>query len=145
MLEIDVKAVSAAPAERLFALLADVRSWPRWTSFDEAEVEEGEGLGEVRRFRAGRVRSRERVTGFEPPRHFAYQLLSGLPVDDYQAEVTLTPTSAGGTEVRWHSSFRAKLPGLGWLIRRRLERFIVETAEGLARAAESNEDGSRPQ
>jgi uncharacterized protein YndB with AHSA1/START domain len=142
MLEIDVRAVSGAPAERLFALLADARSWPRWTAFDEAEVEQGEGLGEVRRFRTGRVRSRERITGFEPPRRFAYELLSGLPVRDYEAEVTLSPTSAGGTEVRWHSTFQAKVPGTGWMIRRRLGRFIEETAEGLARAGESNVNGS---
>jgi uncharacterized protein YndB with AHSA1/START domain len=142
MLEIDATAVSAAPPERLFALLADARSWPRWTAFDEAEVEQGEGLGEIRRFRTGRVRSRERLTAFEPPRRLAYELLSGLPVRDYTAEVTLTPTSVGGTEVRWHSSFRAKLPGTGWMIRRRLDRFIVETAEGLARAGESNTNGS---
>jgi hypothetical protein len=55
MLEIDVEARSAAPPERVWALLADVRTWPRWAPFDEAEVESGQGVGEIRRFRAGRV------------------------------------------------------------------------------------------
>jgi len=50
--------------------------------------------------------------------------------------VTLTPTAEGGTTIRGRSSFRAKLPGTGWLVRRRLAQFIAETAEGLAREAE---------
>lgn len=142
MPEIDVKAHTKAPAERVFALLADAPSWSRWAPFEEAVVEQGEGLGEVRRFRTGRVTSRERVTVLEPPRRFGYELLSGLPVRDYRAEVTLATAADGGTDIRWHSIFDAMIPGTGWLMRRRLGRFIAETANGLARAAESG--GSAP-
>jgi uncharacterized protein YndB with AHSA1/START domain len=49
--EIDVEARSAGPLERVWALLADARSWTRWAGFEEAHVEEGEGVGEVRRYR----------------------------------------------------------------------------------------------
>jgi len=55
----------------VWPLLADARTWPRWAPFDEAEVESGEGVGEIRRFRAGRVTTRERVTAIEPPRRYA--------------------------------------------------------------------------
>jgi uncharacterized protein YndB with AHSA1/START domain len=134
--EIDVKAHTKAPAERVFALLGDARSWSRWAPFDEAVVEQGEGVGEVRRFRTGRVTTRERVTVLEPPSRFGYELLSGLPIRDYRAEVTLVPASGGGTEIRWRSKFGAMIPGTGWMMRRRLGRFIAETAQGLARAAE---------
>jgi Polyketide cyclase / dehydrase and lipid transport len=120
----------------VWPLLADVRTWPRWAPFDEAEVESGEGVGEIRRFRAGRVTTMERVTAMEPPRRYAYEFLSGLPIRDYRAEVTLTPTAEDGTTIRWRSSFRAKLPGTAWLVRRRLAQFIAQTAEGLAREAE---------
>jgi hypothetical protein len=120
----------------VWPLLADARTWPRWAPFDEAEVESGEGVGEIRRVRAGRVTTRERVTAIEPPRRYAYEFLSGLPIRDYRAEVTLTPTAEDGTTIRWRSSFRAKLPGTGRLVRRRLAQFIAETAEGLAREAE---------
>jgi hypothetical protein len=120
----------------VWPLLADVQTWPRWAPFDEAEVESGEGVGEIRRFRVGRVTTRERVIAMEPPRGYAYEFLSGLPIRDYRAEVTLRPTNEGGTAVRWRSSFRAKLPGTGWLVRRRLAQFIAQTAEGLAREAE---------
>lgn len=136
MLEIDVQARSAAPAERVWALLADVTTWPRWASFDDAQVESGDGVGEVRRFRAGRVTTRERVIGLDPPRRYAYEFLSGLPIREYRAEVTLSPGSDGGTVIRWRSSFRPKLPGTGWLVRRRLAQFIDQTADGLAREAE---------
>jgi uncharacterized protein YndB with AHSA1/START domain len=144
MLEIDVRATSNAPPERVFALLADVHTWPQWASFDEADVESGHGVGEIRRFRKGRVRSKERVIALEPPHRFAYEFLSGLPIRDYRAEVTLDPKPDGGTFVRWHSTFRAKVPGTGWAMCWSLNRFIGETVEGLARAAErlGNPDGA---
>jgi uncharacterized protein YndB with AHSA1/START domain len=136
MLEIDVEARSAASAERVWALVADVATWPRWAPFDDAEVESGDGVGEVRRFRAGRVTTRERVIELDPPRRYAYELLSGLPIRDYGAAVSLSPGSDGGTVIRWRSSFRPNLPGTGWLLRRKLAQFIAQTADGLAREAE---------
>jgi uncharacterized protein YndB with AHSA1/START domain len=136
MLEIDVEERSSAPPERVWALLADAATWSRWAPFDRAEVEVGEGLGELRHFQRGRRTTRERVTVFEPPRRFGYELVSGIPIEDYRAEVTLTPAD-GGTAIRWHSTFRTKIPGTGRLVRRELQRFIERTAAGLAREAES--------
>jgi len=135
MLELDAQAVSSAPPERVWALLADVRTWPQWADLDEAEVESGSGVGEVRSFRRKRVNTRERITDFEPPRLLGYDFLSGLPIRDYHAQVTLTPQDRG-THIRWHSTFDPKVPGAGWLVRRSLQRFVADTAERLARAAE---------
>ena len=95
MQEIDVSARSSAPPERVWQLLADARTWERWAPFDDSAVEEGEGLGELRRFRTGRRTTRERVTGFESPRRFGYELVSGLPIRDCSAEVTLEPDGDG--------------------------------------------------
>jgi hypothetical protein len=108
----------------------------RWAGFDEAHVEVGQGVAEVRRYRRGRVTGRDRVTNLEPPRRFAYEFLSGLPVRNYRADVTLTPAYDAGTHIRWRSGFAAKIPGTGWLLRRRLRGFLAEVAEGLAREAE---------
>jgi uncharacterized protein YndB with AHSA1/START domain len=137
---IDVHSVSPAPPEAVWALLADATTWPSWSSFDEAEIErpgddEPQGIGTLRRFRRGRVRSRERIVAFDPPRHVAYTLLSGLPLRDYRGEVTLTPTGTGGTDIRWQSRYRLKIPGTGRTVRKKLGAFIQETADALAQAA----------
>jgi predicted ester cyclase/uncharacterized protein YndB with AHSA1/START domain len=137
MPEIDVRASTAAPPEQVWALLADVRTWPGWAGFDEAAVETGSGVGEVRRFRLGRRTSRERVTVLEAPHRFAYELLSGLPIRDYRAEVTLEPRRGGGTEIRWRSSFEPQVPGTGGVIRTRLEGFIARAARALATVADA--------
>ena len=71
-----------------------------------------------------------------PGEAFAYVLEKGLPLRDYKAVVTLTPAAGGGTAINWHSTFRAKVPGTGWLYRRELGRFIRRTTEGLARASD---------
>jgi uncharacterized protein YndB with AHSA1/START domain len=136
MIEVDAEARSAAAPERVWALLADARSWTRWAGFDDVQVEGGEGVGEIRRNRRGRITGRDRVVVLEAPRHYAYESTSALPVRDYRGDVTLTPTPDAGTHIRWHSRFAAKIPGTGWLLRRGLRRFLGELADGLAREAE---------
>lgn len=136
MKEIEVEVVAAAEPEVVWALLADVSTWSRWGPFDEASIESGRGLDEIRRFRSGRRVTRERVIGFEPERRLAYELLSGIPLRSYRAEVTLSDTRCG-TTVRWHSTFEPRWPGTGALIERGLTAFIEDTAEALAREAEA--------
>ena len=140
MQAISVQARSNAAPDRVWEPLADTASWADWAPFDEAELEsagspEPQGVGAVRRFRHGRRETRERVVAFEPPRHFAYELLSGLPIRDYRADVTLEPAD-GGTTIRWESRFRGKFPVPAALVKPALERFVRRTAEGVARAAE---------
>ena len=129
----------AEPAS-VYALLADGSTWPEWSPIDTFTlIEPGagipEGLGAVRLFTTGRHRSRERVVDCRPGEVFSYVLESGLPLRDYKAMITLTPT-AGGTSINWHSTFRPKVPGTGWLYRRELGKFIRQTVEGLAVAAD---------
>ena len=134
--ELRVTAHSSAGPDELFRLLSDARTWADWAPFDESGVEDGDGVGELRRFRRGRRVTRERVTALDPSHRLAYELVSGVPVRDYHAEVTLTP-DAGGTGIEWRSTFDAPVPGTGWLVKRRLQSFIQQTADGLARHAES--------
>jgi hypothetical protein len=131
---------SGAAPQAVWELLAEVETWPRWAAFDSAELEqagptEPRGVGAVRRFRRGRYTTRERVTVFEPPRRLCYELLSGIPIRNYSAEVTLEP-DLEGTLITWQSSFRGKFPIPASLVRRGLQAFIADTVEGLARAAE---------
>ena len=125
----------------VYALLADGSTWPEWSplgSFTLVEPGDGtpEGLGAVRLFTTGRHRSRERVVERTPGKAFGYVLESGLALRDYRAVVTLTPRASGGTSINWRSTFRAKMPGSGWIYRRQLGKFIGETVAGLAVAAD---------
>jgi hypothetical protein len=94
-----------------------------------------EGVGAVRLFTTGRIKSRERVVECQADEVFSYVLEKGLAVRDYVAVVTLTPSTPGATTIHWCSTFRAKVPGTGGLYRRQLGKFIKETVEGLALAA----------
>jgi uncharacterized protein YndB with AHSA1/START domain len=137
---IDVHTTSPAPPDAVWALLADATTWTEWSDFEEAVVEQpdadgGQGVGSRRRFRFGRTRSYEEIVAFEPPRHVAYVLLSGLPVRDYRGDVVLTATERGGTEIHWHSDFRPKIPGTGAYVVKRLGAFIQSLADALATAA----------
>jgi hypothetical protein len=79
--------------------------------------------------------TREEVVAFEPESHFAYRLCSGLRIRDYRADVTLTPTPAGGTEIAWRSSFLPEVPGTGWTTKLVLGWFVRRVANSLAVAA----------
>ncbi|MGW5719374.1 SRPBCC family protein [Amycolatopsis sp. NPDC003865] len=136
---ISVRAVTPAGADTVYALLRDGASWPRWSPLGSFELvregtDEPEGLGAIRLFRTGGIRSYEEIVALEPGRRFGYALDHGLPLRDYVAYVDLTPVD-GGTEIHWHSSFTAKVPGTGWFYRRFLTRFIGRVVAGLAEAA----------
>jgi G:T-mismatch repair DNA endonuclease (very short patch repair protein) len=72
----------------------------------------------------------------KPNERFSYELISGVAVRDYRANIRLQE-SGEGTIITWRSTFRAKVPGTGWIYRRQLSRFIGLTVNGLAAAAES--------
>jgi hypothetical protein len=139
MLRIDASAHSSADAGAVYALLADGATWPTWSPIDSFTLERPgdtarEGVGAIRVFRTGRITSRERLVELVPGRRLSYVLLSGLPLRDYRADVDLTPNGTG-TDIRWRSSFTAKIPGTGWLYRRQLGRFIQRMVDGLAARA----------
>lgn len=125
-----------APPSVVYALLRDGASWPRWSALGTFTLlkeapDGGEGLGALRRFRTGRTTTCEEVVELVPDRRFSYALKSGLPLRGYRADVDLTETEGGGTEIHWHSTFRPKVPGTGWFFRRVLGGFLARTVEGL--------------
>ena len=136
MPKIDVRVQAQASAHQVWTVLADTASWGDWAPFDEVAVEQGHELGEVRRLRSGRITTRERIVGFEPPRRYVYEIVSGLPIRDYVSEIELAPVARDGTQVRWHAQFRAKVPGTGWMLKRLLQRVIEKGADALVRRAD---------
>jgi carbon monoxide dehydrogenase subunit G len=136
MPRIDVRAQAHASPQQVWTVLADTASWPDWAPFDEVAVEQGRGVGEVRRLRSGRITTRERIVRFEPPRRYVYEIVSGLPIRDYLAEVQLSPLAEDGTEVHWQARFRAKVPGTGWVLKRLLQGAVRKGADALVRRAD---------
>jgi hypothetical protein len=135
---------SAAPPAVVYELLCSGATWPQWSPIGSFRLERegrdgGESLGAIRVFTTGTVHSREELVGFEPGRSLRYSALSGLPIRDHRADVTLAERD-GGTVIDWHEDFRAKVTGTGWLYRRFLRWFVQRCADGLARHAASLAD-----
>jgi uncharacterized protein YndB with AHSA1/START domain len=80
-LEFAKSVVIPAPAEVIWAALADFNAISRWApnvDHSTAASEETTGVGAVRRVQAGRVTLLERVIEWLPPVELTYQLV-GLP------------------------------------------------------------------
>jgi hypothetical protein len=142
---IEREADSRADPATVFALLSDALTWPTWSPLGAAEIEVSSpagpgGVGEVRRFDTGRYSSHEEVVVADAPDHFAYALLAGLPLRDYRADIRITPV-ADGCHISWRSTFGAKVPGTGWIFRRRLGAFIGDVVDGLAARASASVAG----
>jgi hypothetical protein len=138
---IDKTATTSGNPAAVYELLADGSTWPKWSpigSFELLEPGDGtpEGLGAIRLFTTGRHKSRERVVERRPGKAFTYELEAGMALRGYKAVITLTPSAGGGTTINWHSTFTAKVPGLGGLYRRQLGAFIGECVQGLAAATQ---------
>lgn len=138
---ISVRGRTSASAETVYALLRDGASWPRWSPLGSFElVREGdgepEGLGAMRLFRTNGFSSYEEIVSLEPGRRFGYALDHGLPLRDYVAYVDLAPAD-DGTEIHWHSTFTAKIPGTGWFYRWFLGGFIKRVVAGLVAATDT--------
>jgi hypothetical protein len=136
MVRIEKTATTTADPATVYGLLMDGPSWPSWSPIDAVEIPNGKrGVGEVRVLTSGRVTGRDTIAELVPGRRFAYTNESDkIPVRNYRGVVDLEP-AAGGTTIRWTSTFDPKYPGTGWLVRRGLGRFIEQMTNGLAEGA----------
>jgi uncharacterized protein YndB with AHSA1/START domain len=134
--EIDVSARARATPERVWGVLTDVEHWADWAPFDEISVESGVGVGELRRVRSGRITTHERVVALEPPHRYVYEIVAGLPVRDYVAEILLSSRGEDGTQVRWRARFRATIPGTGWVLKFLFVRVTARAADALVKHAD---------
>ncbi|MGI8328628.1 SRPBCC family protein [Actinomadura scrupuli] len=140
---IEINATSAAPPEVLFEHLAVAEAWGVWARFPVKPVRERagdpvpDGEGAIRRIWP----AREQVVAYDPPGHYSYIALSGLPIKDYRADVTFTARPDGGTALRWQGRFEPRIPGTGPLFRLFLTRMLGGFARGVAEHCERCEPG----
>ncbi len=134
-MEILADALTAAPPERVFALVAAGDRWQEWAGLMvprsrwQVPGDPEGGVGAVRRLGIGPLISLERITEHQAPRRLSYVVDSPAPYRDYRSTVELTPTATGGTHIVWRSTFEPIVPGTGPLLR----AFLGATVRGFAR------------
>ncbi len=116
---IEAAATTSASPAAVWALLADASKWSQWGGWSKVEIEGGgeQGPGAVRALVRAPFHLRERVTTWVPGERMGYELLDGMRVSGYKAEVTLEPTADGATVVRWRSTYDRAGPVTALLLR----------------------------
>ncbi len=126
-----------APIDTVFSLLADVHSWPRWGPFTATGTPADiDGPGLPHPIRLGRHQLRVTVTTPDAPYWVRYRLTGGPARALHTAEVTLSPTDDGGTDLHWLATPTRHLPGAARRRAAALEAAVAELTAQLASAAE---------
>jgi uncharacterized protein YndB with AHSA1/START domain len=138
-LHVEAGGVASAAPEVVWDLVADASSYSQWGAWSASGYSDPgdlahEGVGAVRWFRFGRTITVERVLTAERPRRLTYTVVSGIPVRNYLAEVTLAPHGEG-TRIHWAADWDATL--LGRIVHRRLRTFYPDMVRRLISAAEA--------
>jgi uncharacterized protein YndB with AHSA1/START domain len=124
-----------APPEVVFALLADVRSWPRWQPAVSTAELEGAGelaVGTSFRWRSGGTTIVSTVQELAAPSTIGW---TGRALGTRAVHVWALEPVDGGTRVRTEESMSGWLPRiLAPVVRRMLDRGVAATLDALERA-----------
>ncbi len=124
---IEASAHSKASRDAVWALVRDIGTWQDWGTWSSTTIEtpapgdDPQGVG---------------VVDIVPGERLGYELVSGLPFENYHAQVSLADASGGGTDITWRAEFDVKAKVRGGISRRLLERFYPDIVQRLARGAE---------
>src|SRR3954447_27005801 len=108
---IEASAYSNASRDAVWALVRDIGTWQDWGTWSSTTIHEPapgddpQGVGVVRRLRQAPGTNPERVTELVPGERLGYELVEGLPFDNYRAAVSLADAPGGGTEITWRAEF----------------------------------------
>jgi len=135
---VEAEGMARASAATVWHLVSDATTYPQWGPWSEGGYNKPgdpahDGVGAVRWFRYRRTKTVEEVLAAEAGRRLSYTVVSGPPVRNYLAEVTLTPV-AGGTHIRWSARWDRTIGGR--IVHRALSRFYPEMMRCLINAAE---------
>jgi hypothetical protein len=139
----EVRRTSTAAPKTIFDLETDGPSWAKWgkplivqAGWDREGDPAPAGVGAIRKVGLWPVLMYEETVEYEPDRKHVYTFAKGGPAKDYRAELLLTPTPSGGTELLWTGSFTESPPGSGPVIRAVLRGAILLLSKRLVAYAE---------
>lgn len=137
-LRVEAHGSAAAAPELVWPLIANAASYAEWGAWNGSGDRDLAGkasgdVGTTRWMRYGNTTTVEQVLEVQPGRRMVYTVLSGVPVHNYRAEVTLTPTE-NGTDIRWTAEWDRTL--LGRIVHRSLRTFYPQMMARLVAAAE---------
>jgi uncharacterized protein YndB with AHSA1/START domain len=110
MAEIHMKKRFAAPPEKVFAAITDHVGMQKWMpgskiTLDREGVPAPNGLGAVRRIRAGGLTILEEVVHFDPPREMRYKVLKAGPIIAHLGTIRVLPAEDGGSLIDYTIRF----------------------------------------
>jgi hypothetical protein len=137
-LHVEAQGKTNALPQAVWRLVADADSYCRWGIWSESgwvgsSPAPPGSPGSVRRMRYRRTRLVEQVLEVDEGSRMTYTVVRGIPVRNYRAEVTLTP-SDGGTHVKWAADWDDTF--LGRIVHRKLSVLYPEVVRRLLAAAE---------
>ena len=118
MRTIEVRRTVDAPAARVFDLLADPTTYPRFPGVRAARLARPgagvpHGVGAIREIDLGPVRFTEEITGYDRPVRLDYVVIGSRPRSVHRGGTIVLHEDAGRTDVAWTSTFRIPLPVVG--------------------------------
>jgi uncharacterized protein YndB with AHSA1/START domain len=137
-LRVEAHGSAAASPEVVWPLVANAASYAEWGVWNGSGDRDLAGkasgdAGTTRWMRYHNTTTVEQVLEVVPGRRMLYTVVSGIPVHNHRAEVTLTPTGAG-TDIRWTAEWDRTL--LGRIVHRTLRTFYPQMMAHLIVAAE---------
>jgi hypothetical protein len=140
LIEVGHTAHTSAERAAVWSRLSDLESWDEWGPWTRTDQD-----GELRTLVSERKRlsgkpyvMKERVTAMVAMERFEYDLVSGLPVRNYHAVVTLSDADGGGTDINWSARFDPPFPLVGGLWRGAMQKVVRQVSEALAAAQPSD-------
>jgi uncharacterized protein YndB with AHSA1/START domain len=126
-----------APIDTVFSLLADVHRWPRWGLFTDTGIPaQMDRPGVPHPIRLGRRDLHVALSSPDAPYWVRYRLTGSPARAQHTADVTLSQTEDGGTDLHWRATRTRHLPGTPRRRTAALEAAVAGLAAQLASAAE---------
>ncbi len=137
--QVERRKLVRAPIELVFERITnheDMKNWPGVASCELVQIgEPRNGLGAVRKIRAGGLTLHEKIVQWEPPNRFDYTIIKGLPVD-HRGTVTLARVG-DGVEVCWTVKMSSQIPLLAQIVGLLLGRGLGQALSYFARETET--------